>query len=62
MIVIIKLELRLETAEILRMYNGDEFAQVIVLTDKDNRGYIGWYSAPVMDKEVFGETLRRLIT
>lgn len=46
MIATIKMDLRLETEEIVRMANGDEFAQAIVLTDKANRGYIGWYSAP----------------
>lgn len=62
MIAIIKMELRLETAEILRMSKGNDFAQTIVLTDKENRGYIGWYNSPVMDKDTFSETLRRLIT
>lgn len=34
MISMIKIGLHLETAEIVRMYAGDEFAQAIVLADK----------------------------
>lgn len=56
----IRLELELQTAEIVRLHAEDEFAQAIVLADKLNRAYVGWYSSPLMSREGFGEMLRRL--
>lgn len=60
LIAMIRLELQLETAENLRLHVEDEFAQGIILVDKLNRAYIGWYSSSLMSRKVFGETLQRL--
>lgn len=45
-IALIKIGLQLETAEIIRIHVGDEFAQAIILTDRKNRAFIGWCSPP----------------
>lgn len=62
MIAMIKLDLQLETAEVIRMHEGDDFSQDIVLTDKRNKAYIGWCNSRVMSQECFGTTLHRLCT
>lgn len=35
---------------------------MILLADKHNRVYAGWYSSPLMSQEGFGDTIRRLCT
>lgn len=62
MIAMIKLELQLGTAEILRIHTEDEFDQAIVLLDSRNRAYVGWYNSPHMSQDGFGESLDRLLT
>lgn len=60
MIAIIRNELQLVTAEVLRKHAGNDFAQAIILTDKDEKAYGGWYNSPMMSKGSFKETLERL--
>lgn len=60
MIAIIKTKLQLQTAEVLRMNDGDNFAQAIVLTDKRDRAFISWYNSPLMKRERFRDVLTRL--
>lgn len=62
MIELIKIGLQVETAEIIRMHVGDEFSQAIILADRRNRAYIGWYSSPLMSQAGFGDTIRRICT
>lgn len=61
LIAVIKTCLNLVTAEIVRINEGDDFAQAIVLTDKDEREFIGWYNTPVMTRRAFGEKLEKLL-
>lgn len=59
-IVLIKAELQLVTAEIKRVQNGNDFAQAVVLTDREERAYVGWYSSPVMSRAAFKETITKI--
>lgn len=45
------------TAEILRIQKGKDFAQAVILTYRENRAYIGWFSSPMMNRETFKERL-----
>lgn len=60
MIAIIKTKLQLITAEIRKVQEDNDFAQAIILTDKDEKAYIGWYSSPVMSKDAFHDTLEKI--
>lgn len=60
MIVIINTQLQLVTAEIRKIQEGNDFAQAVVLTDREERAYIGWYSSPVMSKDAFYDALTKL--
>lgn len=44
----------------MRMYGKNTFAQAIVLTVKEEKGYIRWYNSPLMGREAFKTTLTRL--
>lgn len=59
-IVIIKAELQLVTAEIKRIHEGNDFAQAIVLTDREEKAYIGWYCSPMMSRDAFRNELTKL--
>lgn len=59
-IVLIKSELQLVTAEVMRIQDGNDFAQAVVLTDREERAYVGWYSSPVMSRAAFREAITRL--
>lgn len=59
-IAIIKADLQLVTAEIVRISSGNDFAQAIVLTDRVERAYRGWYNSPLMHRNTFNDTLSRL--
>lgn len=60
MIAIIKTELQLQTAEVLRMNDGDNLAQDIILTDKEEKAFISWYNSPPMKRDRFRDTLERI--
>lgn len=62
MIALSNMELQLETAQVLRKHECDEFAQAIVLTDRQNKAYIGWYNSPMMSREAFDNALHKLFT
>lgn len=51
---------KLSTAGVVRINDGNDFAQAIFLTDKDERAYIGGYNSPVMTRKAFGEKLEKL--
>lgn len=59
-IVIIKTELQLVTAEIVKVYNGNNFAQAVVLTEMEERAFIGWYNSPLMSREALKGKLTKL--
>lgn len=61
-IAIWKAELDLVTAEKLRIDEGNDFAQAIDLTDKEEKAYVGWYNSPAMSRKAFNETLERIQT
>lgn len=60
MIAIIRTELQLVTSEVMRKHNTNNFAQAIVLTDTNERAYIGWYNSPLVSREAFNSKLTRL--
>lgn len=61
LIAVVKTCLNLVTAEVVRINDGNDFAQAIVLTDSDERAFIGWYNSPVMTRKAFGEKLDKLL-
>lgn len=44
----------------MRLYDKNDFAQAIILTDNDERAYIGCYNSLMMGREAFKTTLTRL--
>lgn len=62
MIIIVKKSLRLETAELIRVAETENFIQVIVLADRLGHALILWYSAPTVEVGRFGEELKRVLS
>lgn len=54
MILILKSALRVETVELIRILEGDEFIQGIVIEERESNSMIGGYSAPTVTAERFG--------
>lgn len=61
LIEVVKTCINLVTAEVVRINDGNDFAQAIVLMDKDKRSFIGWYNSPGMTRRAFGEKLEKLL-
>lgn len=58
----IRRNIRLETAELLRVNTGDDFIQVVILFGKEKRAFFFWYCAHPVQTRTFGATIRRLLT
>lgn len=55
--MVLKRSLKLETARILKVMNGDNFIQSIVMEDRTGKALAFWYCAPLVEKEFFTKTL-----
>lgn len=60
MIAIIRNNLQLVTTEVMRKNDKNDFAQAILLLDKEEKAYVGWYNSPMMGREAFKTALTRL--
>lgn len=43
-----------------KLHNGKDFAQVVVLKDREERAYVGWNSSPMMSRDSFKKALTKL--
>lgn len=62
LVVILKNSLRVETAELIRVKDGEEFIQGVVLEDKEGDALVLWYSAPTTSPSKFGETINHILS
>lgn len=60
-ILIIRRSIRLETAEVIRLKDGDNFAQGLVMEDRLRQAVAFWYCAPTTSREKFGAIIKRLV-
>lgn len=60
--MIIKNTLRVETVELVKMNEGDELIQGIVVEDRKGEEMIFWYGSPTTTTDTFGATIKRLLT
>lgn len=60
--MLLKKTLRLEMVELIRLTEGDNFIQGIVVEDRFGQAMIFLYSAPTVTMEFFGGTIKRLLT
>lgn len=60
--VIIKKTLRLETAELIRVRDGEDFIQGIVIVNRLGRTLVLLYSAPTVGSERFGDEVKSLLS
>lgn len=61
MIVILRRELKVETVELVRVRDGEDFIQGIVIVDKEGGALIHWYSSPTTTNDTFGTTIKRML-
>lgn len=59
-IAIVRTELDLVTAEKLRVDEGNDFAQSVVLTDMGETVFVGWYNSLSISRRAFKETLEKV--
>lgn len=62
LVMLIRNSLRVETVELIRPADGDNFIQGIVVEDRLGYSLIFLYSAPTVTAYFFGETIKRLLT
>lgn len=57
--ILIKKELKIVTAEILREKHRDNFVHAIVITNRNDEAFIGWYNSPNMEREYFKDIIMK---
>lgn len=62
MVALLKRNLQIITAEVIREEHGEDFIHALVLINKRNKAIVGWYNSPGNSRQFFYEKLKYVLT
>lgn len=57
--MLVKQDLQLILAEVIREEHSNNFIHALILKNKDNEAVVGWYNSPVTSRKYFHDMLKQ---